>query len=52
MAEYMKNPVVLWQHYSEKILGMVTEYAITSNGLRVKAELTNDIENTFQLIRD
>lgn len=52
MAEYMKNPVVLWQHYSEKILWTVTEYAITANGLRVKAELTNDIENTFQLIRD
>lgn len=52
MAEYMKNPVVLWQHYSERVLGMVTEYSITANGLRVKAELTNDIENTFQLIRD
>jgi HK97 family phage prohead protease len=52
MVGYMKNPVVLLQHNAEKPIGQVISYQILSTGLEVTAEISNDIENTFQLIQD
>lgn len=52
MESYMKNPVVLLGHNSDKPLWIVTEYTISPQGLEVTAELTNDIENTFKNIQD
>jgi HK97 family phage prohead protease len=52
MATYMKNPVVLLGHDSNKPIGLVTEYNLTINGLEVTCEITNNEENCFEKIQN
>ena len=50
MMEYMRNPVVLFSHYPDKVLGRVIDYDLDATGLQITAELSNDVENTFHNI--
>lgn len=52
MTQYMTNPVVLLGHNSDKVLGQVIEYNLSAAGLEITAELSNDIDNTFQNVMD
>jgi phage head maturation protease len=48
----MKNPIILLQHNSDKPLGTTVKYTISESGLEINAEIVNNIENTFDLIRN
>ena len=50
--QYMKNPIILLQHNSDKPLGTTVKYTISESGLEINAEIVNNIENTFDLIRN
>lgn len=52
MKVYMKNPIILLQHNSDKPLWVVINYTLTLKWLEVEVELSNDIENTFNLINN
>lgn len=52
MKGYMKNPIILLQHNSDKPLWVVINYTLTLKWLEVEVELSNDIENTFNLINN
>jgi len=49
---YMENPIILLQHNSDKPIWKTIEAKITSNGLNITVELTNDIDNVFKNIQD
>ena len=50
IEQYMTNPVVLLQHNSNKVVGKVVDYSISTKGLEVTAEISNDIDNVFHNI--
>lgn len=52
MTQYMTNPVILLGHHPDKVLGQVIEYNLSTAGLEITAELSNDIENTFHNIAE
>ena len=49
MTTYMANPVVLLGHNPDNVLGKVIEYNLSNAGLEVTVELTNNINNTFEI---
>ncbi len=51
MDEYMKNPVLLLQHDSDKPVGVVTDYAIRKSALEISAEVRHDTDAVMQKIR-
>jgi HK97 family phage prohead protease len=52
MKTYMKNPIVLLGHDSNKPIGTVTEYNIDSKGLEVTCEIVNDTEDCMAKIQN
>lgn len=49
---YMKNPIVLLQHKSDKPVGQVTSAEIKTKGLYVKALITEDIDGIFSALKN
>jgi HK97 family phage prohead protease len=51
---YMDNPVLLYQHNWDSIIGSVCEYQITDKGLYIKAKISNakDVEDIRTKIRE
>lgn len=52
MATYMKNPVVLLGHDSDKPIGTVTEYNLSTSGLEVTVEVVNNIDDCMEKIQN
>jgi HK97 family phage prohead protease len=52
MVTYMKNPVVLLGHDSDKPIGTVIEYNLSNNGLEVTAEIVNDTDGVLEKIQN
>lgn len=52
METYMKKPLILLQHNWDKIIGNVVEYRIEKKGLFVKARIMNDLDGTYNLIKE
>lgn len=52
MTTYMKNPVVLLGHDSDKPIGTVTEYNLSTSGLEVTVEVVNNIDDCMEKIQN
>ena len=52
LETYLNNPVVLLQHNPEKIIWKTTEASLSSKGLKVTVELSNDLDNVFKNIEN
>ena len=52
MSTYMKNPVVLLGHDSDKPIGTVTEYSLSTSGLEVTVEVVNNIDDCMEKIQN
>ena len=52
MENYLKNPIILFNHDYDKPIGSMTEHSVTSKGLWVKAKISAAAENTFNLVKD
>lgn len=52
MERYLKNPIILRSHDTEKVLWVMTRYKIDKWGLWIEAELRYDIEGVFEQIQD
>lgn len=52
LDNYLKNPVLLFNHDSSKPIGKVTEIKPTEQGLLVKAKLSKSQAPEIQMIRD
>jgi len=52
MKTYMKNPIVLLGHDSNKPIGTVTEYSLDAKGLEVTVKLVNNTDDCFEKIQN
>lgn len=52
MENYLKIPVILLWHNSNKPIGSMIDHRADNLGLYIQAKLTQDIDNIFQSIRD
>jgi HK97 family phage prohead protease len=52
IINYMKNPVILLQHDQNKRIWKAISYNLNNKWLEVVVELSNNIENTFNLITE
>jgi len=53
LADYMKNPIVLWQHKQDNPVGKVIDLRIDSKGLYVKAEIYKSLdEKVFNAVKN
>jgi len=52
MKTFMKNPVVLLGHDTDKPIGLVTEYNLDANGLEVTCEITNNTDECMEKIQN
>lgn len=52
LTNYMKNPILLFNHDYDKPIGRVTDVSVDMNGLKVTASISQGAEEIFLLIKD